>query len=156
MRSPLCAMLTCCRRPRLSLSGGEDRLLRLHVQQVHPGSPRLSAGQDCELINRFSSSALLHDAKKKTSQSDAALISRLQSGQTVSIDAKCDEPTLLGNVLDEIKQTFSQCWLCPTALCDLCPAPLLHLVETQHNHVTQKKKKTLRLALFSTALFISP
>uniref|UniRef100_A0A8C2ZIZ9 AP-3 complex subunit delta-1 n=1 Tax=Cyclopterus lumpus TaxID=8103 RepID=A0A8C2ZIZ9_CYCLU len=31
------------------------------------------------------------------------------SGQTVSIDAKCDEPTLLGNVLDEIKQTFSQC-----------------------------------------------
>uniref|UniRef100_A0A8D3E9R5 AP-3 complex subunit delta-1 n=1 Tax=Scophthalmus maximus TaxID=52904 RepID=A0A8D3E9R5_SCOMX len=28
---------------------------------------------------------------------------------TVSIDAKCDEPTLLGNVLDEIKQTFSQC-----------------------------------------------
>ncbi|XP_058494114.1 AP-3 complex subunit delta-1 isoform X1 [Solea solea] len=31
------------------------------------------------------------------------------SGQTVSIDAKCDEPTMLGNVLDEIKQTFSQC-----------------------------------------------
>ncbi|MEQ2279545.1 AP-3 complex subunit delta-1, partial [Ameca splendens] len=31
------------------------------------------------------------------------------SGQTVSIDAKCDEPTLLGNVLDEIKQTFSHC-----------------------------------------------
>uniref|UniRef100_A0A1A7X7S9 AP-3 complex subunit delta-1 n=1 Tax=Iconisemion striatum TaxID=60296 RepID=A0A1A7X7S9_9TELE len=31
------------------------------------------------------------------------------SGQTVSIDAKCDETTLLGNVLDEIKQTFSQC-----------------------------------------------
>ncbi|TNN59664.1 AP-3 complex subunit delta-1 [Liparis tanakae] len=31
------------------------------------------------------------------------------SAQTVSIDAKCDEPTLLGNVLDEIKQTFSQC-----------------------------------------------
>uniref|UniRef100_H2MR16 Adaptor related protein complex 3 subunit delta 1 n=1 Tax=Oryzias latipes TaxID=8090 RepID=H2MR16_ORYLA len=31
------------------------------------------------------------------------------SGQTVSIDAKCDEPTLLGNVLDEIKQTFSLC-----------------------------------------------
>uniref|UniRef100_A0A671VI49 AP-3 complex subunit delta-1 n=1 Tax=Sparus aurata TaxID=8175 RepID=A0A671VI49_SPAAU len=29
--------------------------------------------------------------------------------KTVSIDAKCDEPTLLGNVLDEIKQTFSQC-----------------------------------------------
>ncbi|KAG7488217.1 hypothetical protein MATL_G00030130 [Megalops atlanticus] len=29
--------------------------------------------------------------------------------QTVSIDAKCDEPALLGNVLDEIKQTFSQC-----------------------------------------------
>uniref|UniRef100_A0A1A8C7D2 AP-3 complex subunit delta-1 n=1 Tax=Nothobranchius kadleci TaxID=1051664 RepID=A0A1A8C7D2_NOTKA len=31
------------------------------------------------------------------------------SSQTVSVDAKCDEPTLLGNVLDEIKQTFSQC-----------------------------------------------
>uniref|UniRef100_A0A4W5QZP3 AP-3 complex subunit delta-1 n=1 Tax=Hucho hucho TaxID=62062 RepID=A0A4W5QZP3_9TELE len=29
--------------------------------------------------------------------------------QTVSIDAKCDEPALLGNVLDEIKLTFSQC-----------------------------------------------
>ncbi|XP_064186442.1 AP-3 complex subunit delta-1-like isoform X5 [Anguilla rostrata] len=29
--------------------------------------------------------------------------------QTVLIDAKCDEPSLLGNVLDEIKQTFSQC-----------------------------------------------
>uniref|UniRef100_A0A8B9HNA2 AP-3 complex subunit delta-1 n=1 Tax=Astyanax mexicanus TaxID=7994 RepID=A0A8B9HNA2_ASTMX len=29
--------------------------------------------------------------------------------QTVSIDAKCDELSLLGNVLDEIKQTFSQC-----------------------------------------------
>ncbi|XP_051550196.1 AP-3 complex subunit delta-1-like isoform X4 [Myxocyprinus asiaticus] len=29
--------------------------------------------------------------------------------QTVSIDAKCDEPSLLGNVLDEIKQTFSKC-----------------------------------------------
>uniref|UniRef100_A0A674C244 AP-3 complex subunit delta-1 n=1 Tax=Salmo trutta TaxID=8032 RepID=A0A674C244_SALTR len=28
---------------------------------------------------------------------------------TVSIDAKCDEPGLLGNVLDEIKLTFSQC-----------------------------------------------
>uniref|UniRef100_A0A673MQH2 AP-3 complex subunit delta-1 n=1 Tax=Sinocyclocheilus rhinocerous TaxID=307959 RepID=A0A673MQH2_9TELE len=28
---------------------------------------------------------------------------------TVSIDAKCDEPSLLGNVLDEIKQTFSKC-----------------------------------------------
>lgn len=37
------------------------------------------------------------------------LTSFSQSGQTVSIDAKCDEPTLLGNVLDEIKQTFSQC-----------------------------------------------
>lgn len=47
--------------------------------------------------------------KLKTRQSNAALISHLQSGQTVSIDAKCDEPTLLGNVLDEIKQTFSQC-----------------------------------------------
>uniref|UniRef100_A0A672K0X0 AP-3 complex subunit delta-1 n=1 Tax=Sinocyclocheilus grahami TaxID=75366 RepID=A0A672K0X0_SINGR len=31
------------------------------------------------------------------------------SDQTVSIDAKCDEPSLLGNVLDEIKQTFSKC-----------------------------------------------
>uniref|UniRef100_A0A3Q3R8W4 AP-3 complex subunit delta-1 n=1 Tax=Monopterus albus TaxID=43700 RepID=A0A3Q3R8W4_MONAL len=31
------------------------------------------------------------------------------AGQTVNVDAKCDEPTLLGNVLDEIKQTFSQC-----------------------------------------------
>ncbi|XP_054646405.1 AP-3 complex subunit delta-1 isoform X3 [Dunckerocampus dactyliophorus] len=31
------------------------------------------------------------------------------SGQTVSVDAKCDEATLLGNVLDEIKRTFSQC-----------------------------------------------
>lgn len=40
------------------------------------------------------------------------LLSPPQSGQTVSIDAKCDEPTLLGNVLDEIKQTFSLCWLC--------------------------------------------
>ncbi|KAJ8277250.1 hypothetical protein GJAV_G00073100 [Gymnothorax javanicus] len=29
--------------------------------------------------------------------------------QTVLIDAKCDESSLLGNVLDEIKQTFSQC-----------------------------------------------
>ncbi|XP_064845811.1 AP-3 complex subunit delta-1-like isoform X3 [Oncorhynchus masou masou] len=29
--------------------------------------------------------------------------------QTVSIDAKCDEPGLLRNVLDEIKLTFSQC-----------------------------------------------
>ncbi|KAF7702997.1 hypothetical protein HF521_022004 [Silurus meridionalis] len=29
--------------------------------------------------------------------------------QTVSIDAKCDESSLLGNVLEEIKQTFSQC-----------------------------------------------
>ncbi|KAM9480146.1 AP-3 complex subunit delta-1-like isoform 13-T13 [Salvelinus alpinus] len=29
--------------------------------------------------------------------------------QTVSIDAKCDEPGLLGNVLDEIKLTFFQC-----------------------------------------------
>uniref|UniRef100_A0A8C5F8B1 Adaptor related protein complex 3 subunit delta 1 n=1 Tax=Gadus morhua TaxID=8049 RepID=A0A8C5F8B1_GADMO len=28
---------------------------------------------------------------------------------TVSIDAKCDEPSLLSNVLDEIKLTFSQC-----------------------------------------------
>ncbi|XP_030640247.1 AP-3 complex subunit delta-1 isoform X3 [Chanos chanos] len=31
------------------------------------------------------------------------------SGETVSIDAKCDEPSLLGNVLEEIKQTFSRC-----------------------------------------------
>ncbi|XP_026053995.1 AP-3 complex subunit delta-1-like isoform X2 [Carassius auratus] len=31
------------------------------------------------------------------------------SDQTVSIDAKCDEPSLLGNVLDELKQTFSKC-----------------------------------------------
>lgn len=30
----------------------EDRLLCLHVQQVYPGSPRLSAGQDCEWTNR--------------------------------------------------------------------------------------------------------
>ncbi|XP_056614470.1 AP-3 complex subunit delta-1 isoform X2 [Triplophysa dalaica] len=29
--------------------------------------------------------------------------------QIVSIDAKCDEPSLLGNVLDEIKETFSKC-----------------------------------------------
>ncbi|XP_061097905.1 AP-3 complex subunit delta-1 isoform X2 [Conger conger] len=29
--------------------------------------------------------------------------------QTVSIEAKCDESSLLGNVLDEIKLTFSQC-----------------------------------------------
>ncbi|XP_051977783.1 AP-3 complex subunit delta-1-like isoform X1 [Xyrauchen texanus] len=29
--------------------------------------------------------------------------------QTISIDAKCDEPLLLGNLLDEIKQTFSKC-----------------------------------------------
>lgn len=55
-------------------------------------------------------SSLSSSVKKlKTRQSNAALISHLQSGQTVSIDAKCDEPTLLGNVLDEIKQTFSQC-----------------------------------------------
>lgn len=45
----------------------------------------------------------------KNRRSNAALISHSQSAQTVSIDAKCDEPTLLGNVLDEIKQTFSQC-----------------------------------------------
>uniref|UniRef100_A0A3B4WEK7 AP-3 complex subunit delta-1 n=1 Tax=Seriola lalandi dorsalis TaxID=1841481 RepID=A0A3B4WEK7_SERLL len=37
------------------------------------------------------------------------LLVKTVSEQTVSIDAKCDEPTLLGNVLDEIKQTFSQC-----------------------------------------------
>uniref|UniRef100_A0A8D3DUM4 AP-3 complex subunit delta-1 n=1 Tax=Scophthalmus maximus TaxID=52904 RepID=A0A8D3DUM4_SCOMX len=37
------------------------------------------------------------------------LLVKTVSGPTVSIDAKCDEPTLLGNVLDEIKQTFSQC-----------------------------------------------
>nr|XP_023699707.1 AP-3 complex subunit delta-1-like isoform X2 [Paramormyrops kingsleyae] len=29
--------------------------------------------------------------------------------QTVSIDAKCDEPSLLENVLQEIKQTFAKC-----------------------------------------------
>lgn len=29
-------------------SCGKDRLLRLHVQQVYPGSPCLSAGQNCE------------------------------------------------------------------------------------------------------------
>lgn len=40
-------------------------------------------------------------------------LSLFQSDQTVSIDAKCDEPSLLGNVLDEIKQTFSKCWLWP-------------------------------------------
>uniref|UniRef100_A0A3P8NCQ1 AP-3 complex subunit delta-1 n=1 Tax=Astatotilapia calliptera TaxID=8154 RepID=A0A3P8NCQ1_ASTCA len=37
------------------------------------------------------------------------LVKTFSGGNTVSIDAKCDEPTLLGNVLDEIKQTFSQC-----------------------------------------------
>uniref|UniRef100_A0A3Q3RM89 Adaptor related protein complex 3 subunit delta 1 n=1 Tax=Mastacembelus armatus TaxID=205130 RepID=A0A3Q3RM89_9TELE len=37
------------------------------------------------------------------------LLVKTVSKLTVSIDAKCDEPTLLGNVLDEIKQTFSQC-----------------------------------------------
>uniref|UniRef100_A0A3Q3XJP8 AP-3 complex subunit delta-1 n=1 Tax=Mola mola TaxID=94237 RepID=A0A3Q3XJP8_MOLML len=37
------------------------------------------------------------------------LLVKTVSEPTVSIDAKCDEPTLLGNVLDEIKQTFSQC-----------------------------------------------
>lgn len=31
-----------------SISCGEDRLLCLHVQQVYPGSPCVSAGQNCE------------------------------------------------------------------------------------------------------------
>lgn len=62
-----------------------------------------------------------------------------QSGQTVSIDAKCDEPTLLGNVLDEIKQTFCPCWLCSTAPGCTWPLHAPLLAETQHNHVTKKK-----------------
>lgn len=33
------------------ISCGADRLLRLHVQQVYPGSPCLSAGQNCEWTN---------------------------------------------------------------------------------------------------------
>lgn len=39
----------------------------------------------------------------------ALLSSCIQADQIVSIDAKCDEPSLLGNVLDEIKETFSKC-----------------------------------------------
>lgn len=65
-----------------------------------------------------------------------------QSAQTVSIDAKCDEPTLLGNVLDEIKQTFSQCWLFLTA--PGCTRPL----HATHSLImaTQSHYETLRLA----------
>lgn len=84
-----------------------------------------------------------------------------QSGQTVSIDAKCDEPTLLGNVLDEIKQTFSQCWLCLTA--EGCPTPTptppstlpLHPAppSLKHNIISLRNTAT---GTSSIALFISP
>lgn len=75
-----------------------------------------------------------------------------QSAQTVSIDAKCDEPTLLGNVLDEIKQTFSQCWLFLTA--PGCPRPLY----ATHSLIkaTQCHYETQWLPLPGITLFISP
>lgn len=65
-----------------------------------------------------------------------------QSAQTVSIDAKCDEPTLLGNVLDEIKQTFSQCWLFLTAPGFTRPLHATHSLIM----ATQSHYETLRLA----------
>lgn len=84
-----------------------------------------------------------------------------QSGQTVSVDAKCDEPTLLGNVLDEIKQTFSQCWLCLTA--PGCPPPTLHklspppVTKTRHNHVTKHCGWHLQLCpIYYSFSFLSP
>lgn len=79
------------------------------------------------------------------------LPSSSQSGQTVSIDAKCDEPTLLGNVLDEIKQTFSQCWLCPTA--PGCPPTPPCPPSPKHNIIMLRNTAA---GTSSIALFISP
>lgn len=65
----------------------------------------------CLLVKTVSVPSLdpVHLCKNTATNCFCLVFLNLQSGQTVSIDAKCDEPTLLGNVLDEIKQTFSQC-----------------------------------------------
>lgn len=63
----------------------------------------------CLLVKTVSEPSLNPERLCKKTERLTLCFCYLQTGQTVSIDAKCDEPTLLGNVLDEIKQTFSQC-----------------------------------------------
>lgn len=144
-------MLTYCRGPCLSPSGGEDRLLRLHVQQVHPGSPRLSAGQDCEWINwvpapRPSSLTLADDAHLISSPT-SSLARRCPSTPSVTSRrcwATCwtrsSKPSLSADCVRWPSVTF--------ALALPPPAPLFHLAETRHNHVTTKKEENTAAGTF--------
>lgn len=122
-------------------SCGKDRLLCLHVQQVHPGSPCLSAGQNCEWT-QFKSWSLMY---KQSIWLYVFVTSRLVRQCPLMLNAmsrrclgmcwmRSSRPSLSADYV-QLPPPFPGC------LSPLNATPLLS--ETQHNHVT----KTLQLAL---------
>ncbi len=133
------------------ISCREDRLLCLHVQQVNPGSPCLSAGQNCEWTNwaalslwlRFSSSwfcLFVFFNKNWTYDLDFLFFSFL-------LHSLLRPFPLMLNVTN--RRCLGMCWTrssrpSPSADCvwqpQGAPRPLSatpSLAETQHNHVTK-------------------
>ncbi|XP_034438646.1 AP-3 complex subunit delta-1 isoform X1 [Hippoglossus hippoglossus] len=76
------------------------------IMPFHHLLARICFHHHFSVVERIDSCASMYS---RTIQGHHVCLLVKTSDQTVSIDAKCDEPTLLGNVLDEIKQTFSQC-----------------------------------------------
>lgn len=140
------------------ISCGEDRLLCLHVQQVYPGSPCLSAGQNCEWTDEspplsFVIKLLMtnYNYSFKNRLWDCYLdIVSLFFPLAPSLVRRC--PLTL-NVTS--RRCLGMCWMRsskPSLSADCVRQPQgAHdpsmpppsLAETQHNHVM----KTLRLAL---------
>ncbi|XP_062250897.1 AP-3 complex subunit delta-1 isoform X5 [Platichthys flesus] len=76
------------------------------IMPFHHLLARICFHHHFSVVERIDSCASMYS---RTIQGHHVCLLVKTADQTVSIDAKCDEPTLLGNVLDEIKQTFSQC-----------------------------------------------
>ncbi|XP_069378216.1 AP-3 complex subunit delta-1 isoform X11 [Paralichthys olivaceus] len=87
------------------LKGSSVRLEGV-IMPFHHLLARICFHHHFSVVERIDSCASMYS---RTIQGHHVCLLVKTSAQTVSIDAKCDEPTLLGNVLDEIKQTFSQC-----------------------------------------------
>ncbi|XP_016356158.1 AP-3 complex subunit delta-1-like isoform X2 [Sinocyclocheilus anshuiensis] len=87
------------------LKGSSLRLERIKMP-FHHLLARICFHHHFSVVERIDSCASMYS---RSIQGHHVCLLVKTSDQTVSIDAKCDEPSLLGNVLDEIKQTFSKC-----------------------------------------------
>ncbi|TRZ02843.1 hypothetical protein DNTS_026717, partial [Danionella cerebrum] len=87
------------------LKGSSLRLESVHMP-FHHLLARICFHHHFSVVERIDSCASMYS---RSIQGHHVCLLVKSSDQTVSIDAKCDEPSLLGNLLDEIKLTFSKC-----------------------------------------------